>query len=330
MIDNISFDLVGKVLEQDIVSETNVLLLKKGTILTYSHVELLRKHHYKKVKVSENKTFEDLYITHINQIQELYTNFENINNISIRQWFKGAQKIVSFVQKDPSILEKMYSIDNSHTIFRHSANVGLIAFYLGKLLRLPYKNKLQLWQMGVLHDIGKMKLDKEIVDNAEKLTEKQLAEYNKHPEYSWSILKEIPDINVKILNAVRNHQERIDGSGYPRGLTVKYIHVTVQMISVADRIDELMSQSKNNLFDIVYQLREETLQNKLSPAVVLPFIRHTLRKHIGKNVLLNDDSVAEICFIFDYEPTQPLLYNRESHTFVDMRRSYKLKMVEFA
>ncbi|OIJ08700.1 hypothetical protein BKP35_17475 [Anaerobacillus arseniciselenatis] len=330
MVDNISFDLVGKVLEQDIVSETDVLLLKKGTVLTSAHVDLLKKHQYKKVKVSVNKSFEDFYFTHINRIQDLYTNLESIKDVSLKQWFKRDESIVRFVQKDPLIFEKLYSIKKTETIYRHSANVGLIAFYLGKLLRFSYKNKLRLWQMGVLHDIGKMKLDQGMVENPEKLTKKQLAEYEKHPEYSWNVLRGIPDINVKILNAVRNHRERIDGSGYPRRLTVKYLHPSVQIISVADVIDELMTKQEKNLFEILYGLEEEALQNKLSPAVVCPFLRNTLRKHINKHVLLNDGNVAEVSFVFDYEPMQPLLYFRESKTFIDLRKFHKLKIVGFA
>lgn len=329
MVNEIDFNLVGKVLEQDIISDKGVLLLKKGTVLTYSNILLLKKHNYKTVNVSENLSFKQCYMKHLNRVEDLFTNYKNLKEISLQKWFKEDQKIVSFIQKDATILETIYSIKKEDTLYRHCTNVGLLAFYLGKILRFSYKDKLELWQMGVLHDIGKMKLNPVLHIKREQVSKEQFVEYKKHPHYSWVLLKEVPDINVKILNAVRNHQERLNGSGFPRGLNVKYLHVTVQIISVADVIDELMSDNDHNIFSIINELELQTLENKLSPAVVVPFLRNTMRKHLGKQVRLSDDRDARIVFVFDHEPARPLIYFKDSNTFLDMRKFHNLKIIEF-
>lgn len=329
-MEEISFDLVGKVLEQDIVSEYDILLLKKGTILTETNILLLKKHNYKKVQVSEDRSFESLYLKSIKRIEQLFTDVEKKKEIDIKKWFEKEDKIVRIVQKDSSFLDLMYQIKAEPTLSRHSVNVGLIAFYLGRLLRYSYKNKLLLWQMGVLHDIGKIKISDELQNKREdELTDKDLREYKRHPEYGWDILKQLKGTNMLMLNGARHHHERIDGSGYPKGIKVKYLPIMVQIISVANYIDKILVTDRNT-FNLINLLIEETRESKLNPAIVIPFVRHLLRKHVGKKVLLNDDTICEIMFIFDHEPSQPLVYLIETDTFIDLRKYHKLKIVDFA
>lgn len=162
LMEEISFDLVGKRLEQDIVSNLDVLLLKKGSILTETNILLLKKHNYKKVKVSEDLSFKKLYKNYIENIENLFLNIEKMKTIPVKEWFEQDKKIVSFVQREASFLEQLYKMSGEPTLYRHSGNVGLISFFLGKLLRYSYKNKLLLWQMGVLHDIGKLEVNNEL------------------------------------------------------------------------------------------------------------------------------------------------------------------------
>lgn len=328
-MEEISFDLVGKRLEQDIVSDLDVLLLKKGSILTETNILLLKKHNYKKVKVSEDLSFKKLYNNYNENIENLFSNLEKMKQIPLKEWFEQDKKIVSFVQREPSFLEQLYKMSGEPTLYRHSANVGLISFFLGKLLRYSYKNKLLLWQMGVLHDIGKLEINSDLLSKGETdLTEPELEEYKQHPELGWDILKGAKGVNALILNGARHHHERIDGSGYPKGLKVKHLPVMVQIISVANKIDKIL-MANGNTFDLINQLVEEARETKLNPAIVIPFVRHLLRRYIGEKVFLNDHTKAEIVFIFDNEPSQPLLYLTESDTFVDLRKNHHMKIVDF-
>jgi HD-GYP domain-containing protein (c-di-GMP phosphodiesterase class II) len=329
-MEEISFDLVGKVLEEDIVSELDLLLLKKGSILTEINILLLKKHNYKQINVSEDVSFKNLYIKHINHIEHLFTNLEEKKNVNIKYWFEEDQKIVRTVQKNDFFLDQMYKIKSDQSLFRHSVNVGLLSFFLGKLLRYSYKNKLLLWKVGLLHDIGKLKLRRELLTKSEKdLTEEEFHEYKRHPETGWSMLNEMKGVNATMLNGARSHHERIDGSGYPRGIKIKYLPIMVQIVSVANKIDKIL-MTNDNVFYLVNTLIEETRANKLNPAIVIPFVRHILRKNVGKKVVLNDKTTAEILFIFDQEPSQPLLYLIETDIFIDSRKYHKLKIVDFA
>lgn len=329
-MEKISVELIGKVLDEDIFSEFDVLLLSKGTILTEKNILLLKKNYYKNIKVSENLSFKNLYLKNIKHIEHLFSYLEKTKSIDMEEWFLN-QQIVSFVQKDGSpFFEQMYEIQSKHSFYAHSANVGIIAFFLGKLLRYSYSNKLILWQMGILHDIGKLKLNSDLLSKREEeLTEEELHEYRQHPDFGWSILRKVKGINAAILNSARCHHERIDGSGYPNKIKVEYLPVMVQIISVANKIDNFIT-ANGNPFDLANILIEETRENKLNPAITIPFVCHTFRKHVGRNVVLNDETKGKIVFVFENEPSQPLVYLSETDTFIDLRKYHKLKIVNFA
>ncbi|RXI99832.1 HD domain-containing protein [Anaerobacillus alkaliphilus] len=321
-MEEISFELVGKVLEQDITSDLNILLLKKGTVLTETNILLLKKHNYKAVKVSEDGSFKTLYLRHLKQVEDLFTDFH-----TSREWFDKEEYIVRKVQRDVFYLEELYLFEDKSNLYRHSANVGLLAFFLGKLLRYSYKNKLLLWQMGLLHDIGKLKLKVDIVNKkVEELTVEEFQEYRQHPEFGWNLLKGMNGVNVMMLNAARHHHEHIDGSGFPKGINVKYLPVMVQIITVANKIDHVMS-TNTNIFNLLNELMEEVRGNKLNPAIVVPFVKYLLRSQLGRKVLLNDGTKCEIVYIFEQEPSQPLLSIEDENSYLDLRKHHKLKIV---
>ncbi len=317
-MEEISFGLVGKVLEEDIFSEFDILLLKKGTILTETNILLLQKHNFMKVAVSENRSNKSLYLNHLKNIEELFKIYET----GSEQWFEKEKSIVRKVQKEEIRFGELYQFGAEPTLYRHSANVGIIAFFLGKLMRYSYKNKLLLWEMGILHDIGK-------VNSPWDEPKNQTDTYKSHPEVGWKLLKKMKGVNVMLLNAARHHHELLDGTGFPNGVNVKYLPVMVQIITVANRVDNLMT-TNHNTFSLINELMAEVRGNKLNPAIVVPFIRHLIRNQLGKRVVLNDATKCEIIYIFEQEPAQPLLYIEDEDTFIDLRSSNQLKIVDYA
>lgn len=95
-----------------------------------------------------------------------------------------------------------------------------------------------------LHDIGKISVDVNILNNRDKLTPKEVAMLRKHVEYGEQMLKDIPfHQNEPLLRVAREvcryHHERYDGSGYPDGLKGEEIPVSAQVVALADVYDKL-------------------------------------------------------------------------------------------
>ena len=100
---------------------------------------------------------------------------------------------------------------------RHSERVAEIAVGIGGILGFDPETQRDLRRAGLLHDIGKLAISNRILDKPGKLTEAEFAAIKRHPAHSLEILARAPCF-AAIAALAANHHERIDGSGYPRGL----------------------------------------------------------------------------------------------------------------
>lgn len=123
---------------------------------------------------------------------------------------------------------------------------------------------------GLLHDIGKIGFSNRVFSDTETaLTQDMHEEIHSHPWLGRTILKNM-DFNTAILDYVHYHHERVDGKGYPRGLTSEEIPLGAKIISVADCFDAMTTdrpyQGRRSLaeaFDILHQISGKVLSNRL-------------------------------------------------------------------
>jgi HD-GYP domain-containing protein (c-di-GMP phosphodiesterase class II) len=93
---------------------------------------------------------------------------------------------------------------------------------------------------ALLHDIGKIGIPDSILKKEGKLTDAERALMNKHPEYSWSILRFFPGLEKASLYALHHH-ESFNGAGYPAGLKGEEIPIGSRIVSVIDAYDAMIS-----------------------------------------------------------------------------------------
>lgn len=118
----------------------------------------------------------------------------------------------------------------------HSINVALISYRIAKTLGIKHKELIVV--AALLHDIGKMRLNKKILNKKGHLTDAEYEHVKKHVEYGVEILKKLrfPD---KICTIVGQHHESNDGSGYPKGIKKDAIYIESRIIKIADTFDAL-------------------------------------------------------------------------------------------
>lgn len=122
----------------------------------------------------------------------------------------------------------------------HSDRVTDIALRIGKKMGLE-KDKLKKNEIGtLLHDIGKIGTNEDILNKAGPLTDKEISELRKHSIKGAEILSNISQFDDIILD-VRHHHEFYDGTGYPDGLKGKDIPLGARILSVADAVDAMAS-----------------------------------------------------------------------------------------
>ena len=93
---------------------------------------------------------------------------------------------------------------------------------------------------GIVHDIGKMSVPAEILSKPSKLDESEMNLTKRHPQFGYEILKDI-EFPWPIAKIVLQHHERLNGSGYPLGLTEKDIMLEAKILSVTDVVEPMAS-----------------------------------------------------------------------------------------
>ncbi|MGE5191748.1 MAG: HD-GYP domain-containing protein [Deltaproteobacteria bacterium] len=133
------------------------------------------------------------------------------------------------------------TLDAKDTYTRgHSERVALISRRLGVQLGLPQDDLRDIYLSGLLHDIGKIGVDDQILRKSGPLTRDEFEMVKKHPVVGYNILAGLKNLKV-VLPGVRHHHEAFSGRGYPDGLKGESIPMTARIIAVADSYDAMSS-----------------------------------------------------------------------------------------
>lgn len=122
----------------------------------------------------------------------------------------------------------------------HCQRVTKLALRIGQKLGLPREELLYLEFAGLLHDIGKIALPDEIINKEDKLTDREYDIVKLHPNIGYELIKDITFL-ASSREILLQHHERMDGKGYPLGLTGDRIDIKARILTVADAYDAMTS-----------------------------------------------------------------------------------------
>ena len=152
---------------------------------------------------------------------------------------------------------KKYSL----TTYDHSIRVSNICMFLGRKLNLSEEEIKTLRLAGLLHDIGKLKVSKDILDKPAKLTKEEYDEMKNHSKYGVDLLINNGFNNNEVLNLILCHHERIDGLGYPNHLTGDKIPKLSKILTVCDCFDAMNSKRPYKEIQNTDYIRSEFINN---------------------------------------------------------------------
>jgi len=194
---------------------------------------------------------------------------------------------VALIFSSPEAAANMFELSafDSYT-FSHSINVCTFCIMLGEKLFGDDKQKLwELGMSGLLHDVGKSRIDQNILEKETCLDAEEWEVMKRHTLFSYEIIRE-HSLPKPIADAGRHHHERLDGSGYPDGLKGWRIHPTARIVSVADIYDALTS-------DRPYKSKMTPLEALHEIAATEPHIDQGAFNALLQSVLRNMDLVHD-------------------------------------
>ncbi len=131
-------------------------------------------------------------------------------------------------------------IINNIRLIKHSIKVAFFSYYAAKRMRLSRVQCRNIFFAGLLHDIGKIKLNQRILYKKNKLTTDEYEYIKQHVILGTELLRKYKTPEV-IIGIVEQHHEREDGTGYPKGLLGNEISMESRILKVMDVYDALTS-----------------------------------------------------------------------------------------
>ncbi|MBP3038650.1 HD-GYP domain-containing protein [Bacillaceae bacterium Marseille-Q3522] len=225
---------------------------------------------------------------------QLNTNFSDsfVIEKASKRFVEIIRDLINQIKSDQEILSLLSdTIAYDNYIFSHSVKVTMNSLAIGLQLKLSEKELETLGLGAILHDIGKIKISPTIMKKPGKLTEEEFNEMKEHCQIGFDILRNVQTLPLLVAHCAYQHHERLNGSGYPRGLHGDQIHLFGKIIAVADVFDAVTSNR-------VYRkamLPQEGLEilyagaDSLFDHTIVEAFRQTVAIYpIGMMVVLND------------------------------------------
>lgn len=160
----------------------------------------------------------------------------------------------------------------------HTIRVAELSFRFGQLLNLSEETNEQLYQGGMLHDIGKIGVPDNILNKPGRLSDKEFKIIQTHTDIGKEICEPLNSMK-SIVDIVYLHHEKFNGKGYPLGLKGDAIPVTAQIVSIVDVYDALVSDRpyrKAFPEEKVLNILKEEKNNSFNPELIDIFLNKVL------------------------------------------------------
>jgi HD-GYP domain-containing protein (c-di-GMP phosphodiesterase class II) len=167
----------------------------------------------------------------------------------------------------------------------HSERVGKYSEIIAREMGWSEEEVEGIAVAGYLHDIGKLVVERDIINAPYKIDAKQSSELNRHPAAGYEILAPIRHPYADIPLMAKYHHERIDGRGYPEGLTGDQIPLGAKIVAVADSFDAMTTDrtyKRRKVFTEVVEDFRKNAGKQFAPEVVAALCRAMLKEVNGE------------------------------------------------
>jgi putative nucleotidyltransferase with HDIG domain len=264
----------GMRLGKAIFSEDGQVLLNRHVELTAGLITKLERYGVDYVYIEDALT-SDIQIedpisdeTRFRALTEIRSNFRAFMETSSKPKLSKSHvlgrafgSVINMVMEDLSsnkgalIMLTNLNVMNNY-IYQHSLNVCIYTTMLGMASGYSQEDLKALAMGALLHDIGKTKINQEVLKRPGPLTPEEFAEVKRHAEIGYKLLKDEPNMPLLAAHCAYQHHERENGSGYPRGIEGKEIHEFAKWVAIVDSYDAMTSHRPHRLAMLPHQALE--------------------------------------------------------------------------
>jgi len=257
----ISLDVLkpGMVIAKTIWNEAGRPLLQKDVVVTESIINRLNQLYIKYVYIDDeiSKGIEvnesipvEMRLAAVNKITESFHQLKGVGGkkasyILDRQSAEIGNLVDDILGSILSNSEMLTVLTDSFLydeyLYQHSFQVALYSIAIAKELNYSRSELKTIGIGALLHDVGKLQIPTSILLEPGRLTDEEYETMKQHTTYGFDILRNLHTVSLLVAHCAFQHHERLDGSGYPRGLVERDIHPYAKIIAVADVFDAVTS-----------------------------------------------------------------------------------------
>ena len=326
---------VGTIIAEDVKTYQGITLVAKDSVLnqyildhlidrgflyiwTYSS-EIIEA----KETLVNNEQVETSYEEAILVVKQVLRELSAGGKLNYHKITQLSELVYGSVNDSVNVIKCLNNIrDKDEYTYTHCVNVAFYSMLIAKWLTLPKEEIKEVIQAGLLHDVGKVLIPDEILNKRGKLLEFELDIMQRHSLIGYFSIKNISEISRPVKEAVLSHHERVDGSGYPYGLTGDEIDFYAKIIAVADVYDA-MTQDRVykkgvNPFE-AFEMFQTLGMGMFDIKILNVFLKNISSNFTGLNVILENGERAEIVYVPPHEITKPVIL--KGTTYIDITQS---------
>jgi HD-GYP domain-containing protein (c-di-GMP phosphodiesterase class II) len=244
----------GLILGEDLYNDIGELLLAQGSVLTSKNIQSITRLKYTGIyiddEISKGITVESIVSERVRaktlkQIKDIFIDYEqggqNLNN-NLDAIKLLIENIVDEIYSNQDLLVNLVDLQayDDYT-YNHCVSVAILSIALGVALAMSKQELYDLGFAALLHDIGKVFIDKNIVNKPSTLTADEFEQMKNHSLFGFEHIRNDYLVSNEILLGILDHHERYDGSGYPNKKLGDQISWYGRIIATADVYDALTS-----------------------------------------------------------------------------------------
>lgn len=294
--------------------------VKKRSDIDTEKVEAMR-------KTEQYKRFFGKYETSLQSFEANMSDFlSRQDSVNPQNLIDKTKSVLSASNSSSiDILRMMICMEGlDESTYAHSLNVSVIARILGQWLGMSEKDLDTLTLGGLLHDIGKLDLNKEILFKPGKLTPQEFEVIKQHPMKGYSHVQKNKNISEDVKMCVLQHHEKTDGSGYPLCYRGDQINKFARLITIADVYDALTAnrcyRAGMSPFKAAGIIQSEAFE-KYHVNAALTFLKKIVNSYLGDNVSIEGDREVKIIQINDIDLIHPLVVEMATGNVIDLHKT---------
>lgn len=346
----------NSVLARDVVTRSGTVILAKNTMLNNVNFTKLGANEIKYVYVwdssieensksispvahtleeqmkpipekQEFKDFQNEYNKKVESVHNSLSLIEKGTPVSKKILFNTTKSIIDMVNCKSDIFAYLgYLKDMSDYTYTHCLNVSILCNLFGKWLNLNEDESEDLTVAGLLHDIGKTKIPLDILNKKGTLTPEEFDIIKTHAQKGYDIICKM-DLPESIKLSALMHHEKINGSGYPKGLKGPDITKFSKIVAICDIYDAMTSdriyRERICPFKVIRNFERQNF-GLLDTEYLLVFLQNIAYTYVGSWAKLTDGSIVEIIFINKSQMSRPIVKLKSNGTFIDLTKRQDL------